>query len=136
MQRWIAFMSVGLLGIVIQLGALAVLSGGLGLNYLLATGLAVEAAVLHNFVWHETWTWSDRSRRDKAGVWRRLARFQAANGALSLLGNIVLMRFFVGALAWDETLANVLAIALCSTPNFLASDMLVFRSAACQRLLP
>jgi putative flippase GtrA len=132
MQRWLAFISVGVLGIIIQLSALAVLSGGFGLNYLLATGLAVEAAVLHNFVWHETWTWSDRTRGDKKGVWRRLVRFQVANGALSAAGNIILMRFFVGTLALNQTLANALSIALCSILNFFASDRLVFQGAGLQ----
>jgi len=132
MQRWIAFIFVGVLGIVIQLSTLAVLSHVLGLNYLLATGLAVEAAVLHNFVWHETWTWSDRSRGDKKGVWRRLVRFHVANGTLSVAGNIILMRFFVGTLALNVTLANALSIALCSILNFFASDRLVFQGAGLQ----
>jgi len=129
MRRWIAFISVGALGVVIQLVVLVVLSRGLGLNYLVATGLAVEAAVLHNFVGHEAWTWSDRSRGDKAGRWRRLARFHAANGALSMGGNILLMRFFVDAVALNVTPANLLAIALCSILNFLACDRLVFQGA-------
>ncbi len=127
MKRWVAFSLVGVLGVVVQLSALAVLSGGLGLNYLLATGLAVEAAVLHNFFWHEAWTWSDRSRQDRRGMWKRLARFHMTNGALSITGNIILMRFFVGSLAWNGTLANGLSIALCSTLNFFASDRLVFQ---------
>jgi len=135
MRRWIAFISVGALGIVIQLFVLAVLAGGLGLNYLLATGLAVEAAILHNFMWHETWTWSDRSRGDRAGMWRRLVRFHAANGAISVAGNIVLMWFFVGTLALNKTLASALAIALCSILNFFASDRLVFQGQDCGKLV-
>jgi putative flippase GtrA len=112
---------------VVQLSVLEVLAAGLGLNYLLATALAVETAVLHNFMWHETWTWSDRSRRDRAGVWRRLARFQAANGVASVAGNIILMQFLVGAFALNKTFANALAIAFCSILNFFASDRLVFQ---------
>ena len=30
-------------------------------NYLMATLVAVEAAILSNFVWHYRWTWRDRS---------------------------------------------------------------------------
>ncbi len=133
MPRCVAFISVGALGIVVQLSVLAVLSGGLELNYLFATCLAVETAVLHNFMWHETWTWSDRSRGDKTGVWRRLVRFHAANGALSIAGNILLMRLFVGTFALNQTLANALAIALCSILNFFASDRLVFQAAGLQQ---
>jgi len=90
LRRWITFNLVGGLGIVIQLSTLAALTAGVGLNYLFATGLAVEAAVLHNFIWHEGWTWRDRTARDKSGRWKRLLRFQFANGALSVGGNLVL----------------------------------------------
>ncbi len=125
-KRWLAFNFVGGLGILIQLSTLAALTAGVGLHYLLATGLAVEAAVLHNFLWHERWTWRDRAVRDRPGRWKRLLRFQMANGALSLGGNLVLMQVFVGMWAMNYTLANVVSITICSILNFLASDRLVF----------
>ena len=45
--RWLKFNFVGLLGIGVQLLALALLTSWLHVNYLLATALAVEAAVVH-----------------------------------------------------------------------------------------
>jgi hypothetical protein len=53
LKRWFVFNIVGGLGVVVQLTALIWFTGWLGLNYLFGTALAVEAAVLHNFVWHE-----------------------------------------------------------------------------------
>ena len=126
LRRWMAFNLVGALGILVQLGALAALTGGMGLHYLLATALAVEAAVLHNFVWHECWTWSDRAQQDKEGMWKRLARFQLSNGVLSVGGNLILMHLLVGCWSVNATAANALSIAGCSLLNFLASDRLVF----------
>jgi putative flippase GtrA len=126
LQRWLAFSLVGGLGILIQLATLAALAVGLGLHYLVATGLAVEVAVLHNFVWHERWTWRDRAAHDKPGRWKRLLRFQIANGALSIGGNLVLMQLLAGTCGMNYTLAGILSITLCSILNFLASDRLVF----------
>jgi len=54
--RWVKFNAVGGVGILVQLGTLTVLRSGLGVNYLLATAIAVEATVLHNFFWHERFT--------------------------------------------------------------------------------
>jgi dolichol-phosphate mannosyltransferase len=125
-RRWITFNLVGGLGIVIQLSTLAALTAGVGLNYLLSTGLAVEAAVLHNFFWHESWTWRDRAAQDKSGRWKRLLRFQFTNGAFSVGGNLVLMQLFVGMLNMNYTLAGMVSISLCSILNFLASDRLVY----------
>ena len=55
--RWLKFNLVGGIGIVVQLLALFVLKTAFGLNYLIATALAVEGAVIHNFLWHERFTW-------------------------------------------------------------------------------
>lgn len=57
--RWCKFSLVGAVGIGVQLGALALLTTA-GVHYLRATALAVEIAVLHNFAWHQNFTWSDR----------------------------------------------------------------------------
>jgi len=129
-RRWIVFNFVGLLGILIQLSTLALLAGWLGLHYLVGTGLAVEAAVLHNFIWHENWTWSDRSGHDRENMWKRLARFHLANGTLSVGGNLVLMRLFVGSWSMNFAVANIVAISICSILNFLAGDRFVFRKTS------
>jgi putative flippase GtrA len=126
-RRWITFYSVGALGIGVQLGAMALLTVGWGLHYLAATALAVEAAILHNFAWHEKWTWADRAAGNPAGRWRRLVRFHLANGAISIAGNLVLMQVLVGSFDLNYIVANVIAIAVCSLANFAAGDHLVFR---------
>ena len=59
--RWLKFNLVGGIGIAVQLLALVLLKTGLHLNYLVATALAVETAVIHNFLWHERFTWADRA---------------------------------------------------------------------------
>jgi putative flippase GtrA len=128
-RRWLTFNAVGGCGIVIQLSILAALTSGFGLNYLLSTALAVEAAVLHNFIWHERWTWRDRASRDQVGRWKRLLRFQCANGALSLGGNLLLMQLLVGVGKMNSTLANLVTISLCSILNFVAGDRWVFAPA-------
>ncbi|MGA2040485.1 MAG: GtrA family protein [Bryobacteraceae bacterium] len=127
MIRWLKFNAVGVMGVAVQLAALALLKSGLHVNYLLATAMAVELALLHNFVWHERWTWRDRgveSRGRRAG---RLVRFHLANGLLSLAVNLMLMRILVGRMHWPYLPANVAAIAVGSVVNFFLGDLLVFR---------
>jgi putative flippase GtrA len=125
--RWLKFNLVGAIGIAVQMGAFALLFSALHLNYMLATGLAVETAVLHNFVWHELYTWKHLPRGGARDIAWRLARFHAGNGAISILGNLALMRLFVGVLHANHYLASALAIALCSLLNFAASEWFVFR---------
>jgi putative flippase GtrA len=133
-RRWLKFNFVGGLGIVIQFGALFLLKSVLHFHYLLATAIAVEAAVMHNFVWHEQFTWADRIERERhtraISRWRaslpRLWRFHLGNGLVSIVGNLALMKAMVGQGHVNYLLANAIAIALCSIANFLVSEEWVF----------
>jgi putative flippase GtrA len=129
--RWCKFNFVGGIGIGVQFAALFLLKSVLHFNYLFATLIAVEAAVVHNFVWHEQFTWADRIQSDRAEPrWRRslprLTRFNLTNGAVSILGNLALMRVMVGQGHMNYLVANAIAIALCSVANFLVSEGWVF----------
>jgi putative flippase GtrA len=123
--RWLKFNFVGLVGVGVQLAALWLYVHALGLHYLLSTALAVETAVLHNFAWHERWTWKDRAAADP--VWTRLWRFHVANGLVSIAGNVALMRLFAGRLGMEIMAANVASIAVTSVANFLLGEFFVFR---------
>jgi putative flippase GtrA len=124
-QRFLRFNLVGVAGFALQIGALALLVY-LGVHYLAATAIAVEAAVLHNFLWHERWTWRDRPA-DGLGRLARLWRFHALNGVISLAGNLLLMRLLVGSFAVPPVPANLLSVFACAIVNFFASDRLVFQ---------
>ena len=128
-RRWLMFNAVGGMGVGVQLLALAGLADGLGVDYRLATALAVLAAVLHNFVWHEHWTWGDRCS-GRTGRWARLGSFTLVNGTLSIVGNVLFTALYVTALDIHHVPANLLAIATCSVANFFASHHVVFRAAA------
>ena len=127
LRRWLVFNSVGAMGFLLQIGTLFLLVSIAGLHYLPAAALAVEAAVLHNFLWHEKWTWADRTTGSRCGWFRRLVSFHLANGLVSVVGNVLLMRFLVGTMEMHYVLANMIAIALCAVLNFLAGDRFVFR---------
>ena len=162
LKRWLKFNLVGGIGIAVQFGALFLLKSVLHFDYLLAAALAVETAVVHNFVWHEQFTWVDRTTSDRTTPdrttldrakldrtraeecetevqprWRaslqRLLRFNVANGAVSILGNVSLMRVMVGEGHMNYLLANAIAIALCSVANFVVSDVWVFSAATRQQ---
>ena len=122
-RRWWRFNAVGAIGIVVQLVALLSLNQFAAVHYLAATLIAVELAIIHNFLWHERWTWKDR---EAGGSMRRLVRFNLANGLVSLVGNLALMPLMVQAFRLGLLPANVVAIAICSLVNFVLADRVVF----------
>jgi len=127
--RWLKFNVVGAIGIGVQLGVLALLISVGHCGYLMATAVAVETSVLHNFLWHERFTWADRAQGGWRSVLRRLLCFNAANGLVSVAGNLVLMRFFVGEAHLPPILANLVSISWCALLNFVVSDRWVFQVA-------
>jgi putative flippase GtrA len=125
--RWLKFNLVGGIGIAVQLLILVMLKAGLGLNYLVATALAVESTVVHNFLWHERFTWPDRSSGDRgAERWTRFLKFNLTTGVLSIAGNLMCMKVLAGMEHINYLLANGITIAACSILNFLVSDGFVF----------
>jgi putative flippase GtrA len=147
-KRFGRFSAVGLMGAVIQLLLLYFATKEFGLPSVAAMPVAAEIALLHNFIWHERFTWRDRgllratpglgdrnqesedrrtAARSSAGdiAWR-LWRFHIASGLVSLGGNTVAMYFLVERLEVPAMPAAVAAMVLCSVVNFLATDRWVY----------
>ena len=123
-MRFGKFGAVGIVGAAVQVALFAVLA-----RWLPAAGaaaVAVELTVLHNFVWHERVTWRDRAA---AGVWRRLWRFHAANGLVSIAGNAAVVWALTRIGVWGMVAAGA-AIAVCAPVNFWVADRWVYRKRA------
>lgn len=126
--RWLKFNLVSALGIGVQLGMLAFLKSVLHVQYLMATCVAVEVAVLHNFAWHQRYTWHDRECSSWQGRLRNLAAFHLTNGLVSIIGNVLLMRLFMGQWKIPYFVANLMTIATCGLANFVLADRVAFGS--------
>ena len=124
-MRWLKFNAVGAMGMAVQITTLAVGVHLLELHYILATVLAVEAALLHNFVWHVTWTWPAHT-----GVHRwplgSLLRFQLITGTVSIAGNTGFMWILVETVQLEPVFANLICIGACSLVNFAVCSRFVF----------
>ncbi len=130
MVHWIKFNVVGVLGFALQAGALFLLTHATHhISYLAATALAVELAVLNNFVWHQRWTWSDRPSTTTVETLRRLAKFNITTGLVSILGNLAFMSVLVGRLGLAIVFANLISVLACSLLNFILADRLAFKVA-------
>jgi putative flippase GtrA len=124
LARWLKFNAVGAVGMVVQLGSLAVLNRWMAGRYLEATALAIEITLLHNFFWHVRYTWKDR--RGAGGLAAQAMRFHLSNGLVSMVGNLALMPVLVGLMGMPVLVANGVAVLGCSLVNFWLGDGWVF----------
>jgi putative flippase GtrA len=154
------FNVVGVAGMLVQLVTLAGLNHIVSGHYLLISLIAVETAILHNFVAHVHYTWRDRNlrsawhdrnlrsawrdrnlrsawrnRRSRKALLGALWRFQVSNGGVSLAGNFVLIRLLVGRAHLPVMVANVIAIGVCSLVNFRLGDRWTFAARGVASLL-
>jgi putative flippase GtrA len=120
-----AFLSVGACGFLLQFATLAALTFAARWPYVPATALAVELAVLHNFIWHERWTWRDRGLT-ASGRAARLAKYHATTGLVSVGGNLLCTALLVELAGLHQIWANVAAVVAMSAANFAVSDRWVF----------
>ena len=118
---------VGFMGAMLQLMLVSLLTKCFGVPSTEATLAAVEITILHNFVWHQRFTWSHRGLKSLRQLALRLWRFHAGNGLVSLAGNTILMYCLVEQLKAPVLPAAMGAIVFCSLANFLIADRWVFR---------
>ena len=125
--RFGRFSLVGTMGAILQLTLVWLLTNWFDILSTAAMVVAVEITILHNFAWHERFTWGNRSLKSWRQLALRLWRFHAGNGLVSLAGNTILIYCLVERLRAPVLPAAIGGIALCSLVNFLIADRWVFR---------
>jgi putative flippase GtrA len=122
------FTLVGAMGMVVQLGALALLNHWMPGHYLVASAAALELTLVHNFVWHVQYTWRDRQKDVR---WLdALVRFHLSNGPVSIGGNLAVMWVLVRHAHLPVLVANLIAIGCCSVVNFGLGDRWAFAAGS------
>lgn len=128
--RFGKFNLVGLLGAALQLLVFDLLLTEWHLPGAPAAALSVELTVVHNFLWHERFTWRDRELAGLRQRSMRLLRFHLSNGLAPLTANTLLIYGLVGELGAPPVPSAMAAIALCAPVNFWLADRWVYREAA------
>ena len=93
-SRLFRFALVGASGVAVNLGALWLLAGVLGVREVLGSAIAVEVSILWNFALNDAFTFRDRNAGAQVGAVRRLLRYNVVSllGLAIQLGSFVLVR--------------------------------------------
>jgi dolichol-phosphate mannosyltransferase len=134
--RFGRFNLVGALGAGLQILLFDLLMKWFQMREAAAAPIAVEIVVLHNFLWHERFTWRERSSCGLRQRAIRLWRFHAGNGLISVVGNTALTYCLVEQLQSPALLSAVAAIAICAPVNFLIADRWVYGQHGRLKRLP
>jgi putative flippase GtrA len=123
LARWAA---VSVLGFGVQTAVLLLLVHAAGLHYLPAMALAVTSAIVHNFLWHERWTWAERPADRTATRLARFARFTSLAALVSIAGGVGLAALLVEWLRLPLIVANAATVVSLGLVNFAGAEWRVF----------
>jgi dolichol-phosphate mannosyltransferase len=131
-NRFVRFATVGFSGVIVDMGLLFLLSDPsmLGLGLTRSKLIAAEMAIINNFFWNDSWTFSDVSRSQQAPIQRlrRFAKFQLICLA-GLVLNTVLLNLLFNLVGMNRYLANAIAIVAVTGWNFWLNLKLSWRVA-------
>lgn len=109
------FLVVGGSGVLVNTLALFILHQVAGLSVLFAVPIAVEIAIVSNFVWNDRWTFGCPHVS-----WKRFARFNLVS-LLGLLVTTLSAWALIHETGWNYLVANLAGIALATGVNFVAN---------------
>jgi putative flippase GtrA len=126
--RCVRFLLTGFAGFLCQIAVLWLLNSLLSVNYIVATTVAIELAIVFNYVLHENWTWQDRRVTTIRERCLRLARFNAMTAITSVAGGVFITALLVESLGLPPVAANSISVIALGIVNFAGANSLVFRA--------
>ncbi|MEB3181672.1 MAG: glycosyltransferase [Nostocaceae cyanobacterium] len=126
--RFIRFGLVGFSGVFVDLAVFHILRHFLGVGLTRSTIISAEVAIVNNFLWNDTWTFGDISKRQKGKRQRlkRLLKFQLICLAGVILQTLIVNLLF-NILGVNQYLAKLIAIAAVTVWNFWINLKLSWR---------
>jgi Predicted membrane protein len=127
LRKWVRYNAIGLMGLGLQLILLFLLTRFVHLNYFVATLFAVQCALIHNFLWHQRYTWKENVVRSKKESVMRFVRFNSSSGTLAIISNLGFTALLVQIVHLPLVVCNLMAIGICNVANFLFANNFVFQ---------
>jgi len=116
--RFIKFCLVGLSGVLVNMGLLALFTEVVGLFYIISAAIGIEISILNNFTWNELWTFRDRRTLTLKSVFTRITKFNL----VSLVGlgmNMGMLFVLTEFLDMHYLLSEIFGIMVATLWNFI-----------------
>jgi dolichol-phosphate mannosyltransferase len=124
--QFVKFGLIGVSGLFVNTFLLAMLTGGLGVFYLLSAVLATQGSTLWNFTLSERWVFGDQRRR--YGKAHRAAMFFAMNN-VALLLRAPLMVLLTSMLGIQYLISNLISLIVLLLLRYATADRFIWGAA-------
>jgi dolichol-phosphate mannosyltransferase len=128
LERFLRYCAVGLSGIAVNEGTLWFFTAAGGLFYMYASLLAVELAIVNNFLVNDRWTFREQSRQQGATK-NRLKRFYQFNliCAVGAILNVVVLWALTSFAGLYYLLSNLAGIGVSTLWNYGLNSIVTWR---------
>ena len=123
------FMAVAWLGMVVNTGCLYLFKGVMGIKLIPASMMAIEIAIIHNFIWFRYWAWKDRKKGNSDGFLKQLIKYNLATGAVDFVANVSVLWSLATLFKVHYLLANVLGMIAPPFIKFWLNEKLIFKES-------
>lgn len=132
--RFVKFGLVGGSGVVVNVGLLHAFTAYAKMDYRIASIVAIECAVVNNFLWNYFWTWHDRRTGSKRSFAYMLFKFHLSSGFTALIVNWGLLVLLTEVLRVNYHIpgvpnyhiSNLIGIGFGAVVNFFIGHFWVF----------
>ncbi len=125
--RFLKFGLVGLSGVLVNEGLLWLLTENLGLYYLLSAAIAVETAIITNFILNDIWTFRDRRTPGNRSLLGRGLKFNLVSlGGLGI--NIAILWTVTEVVGISYLISNLIGIAGATLWNYTINTLWTWRA--------
>lgn len=123
-EEFIKFCVVGFLGVFVNLCIYIILTRKIGINFQLASPIAIELSIISNFLFNRSWTFNNR----KTGTpfYKKLFRFHMVAGLAGLVNYLSFLTLIYWLNLWD-ILASVMGIIIGTLINYFLNSLWTWR---------
>ena len=127
-KRFITFTFVGISGIFVNQAILFYAHESLHVPLALASLIAIQIAIINNFIWNRQFTWTDRPMKGYQAIKKGLIKFTLVSWVAGALNWVILLILTEYAGIY-YMIANLMAILVASILNYFLNDLWTFRKS-------
>ncbi len=124
-EDFIKYCLVGLVGVVVNLGAYLLLNRYFQIPLQVASLIAIETSIVSNFLFNNYWTFKTRPK--KLSVFRKLVNFHIAAGIAGLLFYYLFFLLLTTVLGINDVLSILLATTTGTISNYTINSLWTWR---------
>lgn len=128
LKRILSFQFIGWIGTAVNLAVLWLCYDVLDWPLLVSGALAIEVAIIHNFVWYYFWTWNDRvvyTLRDFLTLFVRYNIFTAAIDFFIRLGILWVLTEYFGI---HYIISDIAGMFIAPLLKYITNDAYIFNT--------